>query len=61
MAKRIELGTLPPDAPIFSEPWTVRPMPARSPVPGKAEEKRPVEEGSASENAADGGAGDEDE
>ena len=59
MAKVLEVVTLPPTDPIFQEPWTVRPMPARSPEPGKAEEKRPVEEESGSEDAADAGRTDE--
>ena len=42
MAKLIDLGVLPPTDPIFQEPWTVRPMPARSrEEPTKAQEAEP--------------------
>ena len=60
MAKRTELGTLPPTDPIFQEPWTVVPMRSRRPEqPGKAEEKRPLEEESVGEDAADDGTAEE--
>ena len=60
MGKVRDLGIAPPDDPIFSEPWTVRPIASRPREDTrKAEEKRPTEEGSGSEDAADGGAGEE--